>query len=459
MGYLKKQVRGNHDIYLLVAVIFILTFSTVPALAQTKNDVTLNVGPTIAPANDSFSSPTVLNSSLPGTVGGINVDATKESGEPNHAGNAGGHSVWFSWTANTSYGVTFTLRTQTTNFDTLLAVYTGTQVNSLTQIAANDDYGSTFGQAGTVFFPTVSGTTYRIAVDGYNAASGSYVLMWHVNYINRFVSTFSGTGFSSATIFRPSTGTWWTTSSTGVQANTFGTSGDVPAPADFDGDTITDYAVYRNGQWHVLRSLTSTYSVTGFGLPGDKPMPADYNANGFDDYAVFRPSNGTWYLRDGFDFVFRAQQFGLSGDKPAARDYDGDGKFDLAVYRPSNGAWYIFNSYTQTVSIVSWGVSEDIPMPSEYGADGKADIAVWRPSNGTWYVRSSTGSIRIQPFGLIGDIPQVLDYGVPGGVTDFAVFRPSTGTWYTLDVISGSFAAFQFGTSGDIPASSYPIQQ
>jgi hypothetical protein len=134
--------------------------------------------------------------------------------------------------------------------------------------------------------------------------------------------------------------------------------------------------VFRNGQWHVLKSFNNAYVVIGWGLPGDKPMPGDYNSNGFDDYAVFRPSNGVWYVRDGHIAATFSQQFGLNGDKPAPRDYDGDGKFDLAVYRPSTGVWYVFNSYTQTVSIVNWGISEDIPMPSEYlGGDGKADIA------------------------------------------------------------------------------------
>lgn len=457
MWYPEKQTRAN--IYLLGVAIFFLNICSLPTWAQAAGDKPFDVVQA-APANDNFNSATVLSMSSPGVTGGINVDATKEAGEPNHAGNVGGHSVWFSWSPNSSYGVTFSMRSTTTNYDTLLAVYTGTQVNALTQIAANDDYGSTpSGVTSTVFFPAVPGITYRIAVDGFNGQSGSYVLSWSLIRIDRFVSTFTGTGASAATIFRPSTGTWWTTSSTGVQSFKFGTSGDIPAPADFDGDTITDYAVFRFGQWHVLGSRDNTYLVIAWGLPGDKSMPGDYNANGYDDYAIFRPSNGTWYIRDGHTLAPFAQQFGLTGDKPAARDYDGDGQFDLAVYRPSTGVWYVLNSYTQTASAVSWGISEDIPMPSEFGVDGKADIAVWRPSNGTWYVRGSNGAVRIQPFGTSGDIPQILDYGSPGGLTDFAVFRPSTGTWYTLDAFNGQFAAFQFGTAGDIPASSYPIQQ
>jgi len=460
MCYSTERVRRNQNIHLLAAaVVFFLTLSSLTVLAQTVDKNTLNVDPATAPSNDLFDFPQVLSTGFTGAVVGNNISASKELGEPNHAGNVGGHSVWYSWTAPSSYGMTFTLRTTSTNFDTLLAVYSGPLVYALTQRAANDDYGRTpgFGQTSTVFFPTVAGTNYRIAVDGYNGASGAFVLSWNLSPINRFVSSFTGTGISSATIFRPSTGTWWTTSSTGAQALTFGTNGDVPTPADFDGDTITDYAVFRNGQWHVLKSFDNTYIVFGWGSPGDKPMPGDYDANGYDDYAVFRPSNGTWYVRDGRIPAIFSQQFGLNGDKPAARDYDGDGRFDLAVYRPSTGVWYIFNSYTQSVSIVNWGLSEDIPMPSEYGLDGITDIAVWRPSNGTWYVRQSTGSIRIQPFGLSGDIPQVLDYG--NGASDFAVFRPSTGVWYTLDVVNGSFAAFQWGIPGDIPASSYPIQQ
>src|SRR5262245_43600092 len=51
-----------------------------------------------APANDNFASPLVLfNTLLTNTVNANNQNGTKELGEPNHAGNAGGRSVWWMW--------------------------------------------------------------------------------------------------------------------------------------------------------------------------------------------------------------------------------------------------------------------------------------------------------------------------------------------------------------------------
>jgi hypothetical protein len=109
---------------------------------------------------------------------GSNVGATKQSGEPNHAGNAGGASVWYAWTAPATGSVTIT--TAGSSFDTLLGVYTGSAVDALTQVAANDDVStSTF--TSSVTFNATSGTTYRIAVDGYRntaAATGTVKLNW-----------------------------------------------------------------------------------------------------------------------------------------------------------------------------------------------------------------------------------------------------------------------------------------
>lgn len=127
----------------------------------------------IGPANDHFSAATLLSGSA-GTVYGATVGATKETGEPNHAGNTGGASVWYLWTAPSGDSVSF--NTIGSTFDTLLAVYTGSSLSGLTLVAQNNNDGSTL-QSRVAFTP-VSGTTYRIAVDGHNGVSGNLTLNW-----------------------------------------------------------------------------------------------------------------------------------------------------------------------------------------------------------------------------------------------------------------------------------------
>ncbi len=47
-----------------------------------------------APANDDFANAEVLTGTTD-SASGTNVDATKETGEPDHDGNTGGASVWY----------------------------------------------------------------------------------------------------------------------------------------------------------------------------------------------------------------------------------------------------------------------------------------------------------------------------------------------------------------------------
>jgi Divergent InlB B-repeat domain len=126
------------------------------------------------PANDDFSSPQALGSSLPEVAFGSNKLASKQAGEPNHAGNSGGHSVWYSWTPSSTTPVS--ISTCTGGPDTLLAVYIGSAVNSLTPVASNDD-GPGCGGGSEVQFIATAGTTYRIAVDGKNGTRGSTQLI------------------------------------------------------------------------------------------------------------------------------------------------------------------------------------------------------------------------------------------------------------------------------------------
>src|SRR5204862_6404986 len=73
-----------------------------------------------APANDNFTNSWVLDG-LTNKATGSNQDATKEPGERDHAGNPGGASVWWRWTAPTNG--TVILDTIGSSFDTLLGVY------------------------------------------------------------------------------------------------------------------------------------------------------------------------------------------------------------------------------------------------------------------------------------------------------------------------------------------------
>jgi large repetitive protein len=106
------------------------------------------------------------------TVTGSNVGATKEAGEPNHAGNFGGHSVWWTWTAPFTGSVTFS--TAGTTFANALAVYTGSSITTLAD--AGHDQNSGGPNTSVVSFNASAGTTYQIAVDGIGTSTGSITL-------------------------------------------------------------------------------------------------------------------------------------------------------------------------------------------------------------------------------------------------------------------------------------------
>ncbi len=133
-----------------------------------------------APPNDYFADAPAISGGT-ASVSGTNVNATREPGEPDHvptdAASVGENSVWYRWTAPAS-GQT-TLDTCTKDFDTVLGVYTGGTLGSLTQEASNDDTPGcgTFNNGSKVTFNAQAGTTYRIAVSGYHSSSeGTFTL-------------------------------------------------------------------------------------------------------------------------------------------------------------------------------------------------------------------------------------------------------------------------------------------
>jgi hypothetical protein len=55
-------------------------------------------------------------------------------------------------------------------------------------------------------------------------------------------------------------------------------------------------------------------AVSVWGTAGDFPVPGDYNGDGVTDIAVWRPSNGRWYIKD-----IGVYLWGMIGDIPLVR--------------------------------------------------------------------------------------------------------------------------------------------
>ena len=131
-----------------------------------------------APANDNLSAAQTLGPTLPVTAAGNNSGATLETDEWSF----GGSSVWYSWTAPSSgWVVVDTLAaTGTAQLDTVLAVYTGLTQATLELVGVNDEAWGDPSHASKLAFYAVAGTTYRIAVFGYDGgpsvAEGAFSL-------------------------------------------------------------------------------------------------------------------------------------------------------------------------------------------------------------------------------------------------------------------------------------------
>lgn len=131
----------------------------------------------VPPSNDNFASPSNLDGNPnPGDFVHVstNVDATTEGGGGEVAPIIGGlsvdtyrHSIWHNWTAPTSGTVSIDTCASTT-VDTILSLYTGNALNSLTKVTNDADNGCSGTSLPAKLTATVvAGTVYRIRVAGY----------------------------------------------------------------------------------------------------------------------------------------------------------------------------------------------------------------------------------------------------------------------------------------------------
>lgn len=164
----ERRLRHGQAL-LLVGVLCVLTLET-----RDPDESRARAGASAVLVNDGFATARELEG-VRGVLLGTNVGAGKEPGEPNHAGDPGGASVWFRWTAPANGEVTFT--TSLSALDSVLAIYRGDRLGALTPVAHSGGDPAAPEWA-TVTFGAMAATPYSIAVDGTHGATGSFRLAW-----------------------------------------------------------------------------------------------------------------------------------------------------------------------------------------------------------------------------------------------------------------------------------------
>lgn len=249
-----------------------------------------------------------------------------------------------------------------------------------------------------------------------------------------------------------------------------------PVSDDYDGDGITDVAVYETatGDWSIVTSTVGPAQVR-FGGPGFSPVPftfgaytslgiyhvatgtfisdrgdetatsvdpfvpaewlpaqADYDGDGATDAAVYNKVTGQWSYRRSSDDVIAGATLGGTGFLAVPADFDGDGKVDVAVYQGSNGAWtYIASSTGMQLSLGTFGVGGRFaPVPADYDGDGKADQALYQKKKGKWRFKFSTTGTTSNFTGIGGTGWLATPGDFDGdGMVDAGAYRKSTGGW------------------------------
>jgi len=269
---------------------------------------------------------------------------------------------------------------------------------------------------------------------------------------------FDGDGLSDLAVFRPGDRTWYVKqSSGGLSYKQWGLSTDAPAAGHFDNDGKTDIGVFRDGTMHAYSPIFAHRQIF-IGQAGDKPILGnfeDYGAN-LGDFMVRGMLSGAvrWLFRDGSSAanpVGTTYSFALPGelatDKPVVGDFNADSREEIGYFR--DGHWYTRDyASAQAPQTIQWGSAGDVPVPGDYDGDRQTDYAIFRPSTGDWWINRTTQGIFVLRFGQNGDNPVPADYDGDGKV-DIAIFR--NGVWWQYRMGSGTIYVEQWGSPGDKP--------
>ena len=211
-----------------------------------------------------------------------------------------------------------------------------------------------------------------------------------------------------------------------------GKVGDIPVVGDWNGDGKTEIGVFRdNHTWNIDYNGNGTWDgiwdgdrIYITGKPGDVPVPGDWDGNGITEMAVFRNShnwyidyngNGVWDGPAGGDRIYIT---GKPGDIAVPGDWNGDNITEMAVFRGSH-TWYIdyngngvWDSPAGGDRIYTTGQPGDIPVVGDWNGNDIAEMGVFRPSNHNFYLDFNANGLwdgasidNRYNFGTFDDIP------------------------------------------------------
>lgn len=297
-----------------------------------------------------------------------------------------------------------------------------------------DDIAAVRGGAGTggesAWYGNISTVASGVGSIGGGASTTQGGLGWWNNNYGYYLKSVNGDAYADAVSIDNYSGQFkWRAShssaaglgSTVDSEQNFGwVSTDVPLMGDFNGDGLSDMALYSNGTtWYTgistASGLSQTTTKTGvFGAAGDIPLIGDINGDGRDDALVLRPAGSgdlNWFVGysdangviagDGWADLgwWGTTNTSSAVDTPMLADIDGDGKDDLGIFRDwgvgTDGWFWDLSSdgYGEVLAEGAdltnyWGAPGDIPLIGQFDAIPEpATLAMLFAGGGILWIR------------------------------------------------------------------------
>lgn len=225
---------------------------------------------------------------------------------------------------------------------------------------------------------------------------------------------YNGNGKSDLAVYHHNSGNWYIRRfEDGGIPITFGQNwgGQAyrPVSGDFNGDGKFDLAVYDRfrGEWFIM-SLGSSVGPENppitfgqnWGSSQMTPVSGDYNGDGISDLAVYDEPTGNWFIRSlgaisaSNPPITFGQNWGSWRMKPESGDFNGDGSTDLAVKDLFSHHWFARklgpdgpNNPPLTFAN-QWGFANTESRIGDYNGDGKDDLGIYDPGSATWFVKT-----------------------------------------------------------------------